>query len=54
MTGAVGLPEDPEEVPIETEGVGEASGSLPDTEGVENEPAAEPTDEDEAPVEGRS
>lgn len=38
MTGAIGLPEDPEEAPIETEGVGEDPGTVP-----EDEPALEPT-----------
>lgn len=38
MTGAIGLPDDPEEAPIETEGVGEDPGTVP-----EDEPALEPT-----------
>ena len=68
MTGAIGLPEDPEEAPLETEGVGEDPGSLPeDNAGSEpapdststqvdagNEPAADPTDDDEDLAAGRS
>lgn len=59
MTGAIGLPEEPEDPPIETEGVGDDPGSLPEagpptdsTTG--NEPAAEPTGDDAELAAGRS
>ena len=39
MTGAIGLPDDPEQPPLETEDVGEDPGSVPG-----DEPAVEPMD----------
>ena len=42
MTGAIGMPDDPQEPPVETEGVGEDPGSVPG-----DEPAIEPVGPDD-------